>query len=119
MSYSYQNSLASRQSRNLNRRNRDVNTYKAVTAGLGPVSTTLFIVVVIGITALLYLTQITKTTAYGYQVNELSQQQKQLVERNQELQIEASRLRAIARIEESRVADNLESEDSLSFAQQN
>jgi hypothetical protein len=115
MSYVYQQSLSSRHNRNLSR-NRDVQTYRNVSAGLGPVSTTLFITVVIGITALLYLTQITKTTVYGYQVSELSQEHQALLDKNQQLEIEAARLQSIARIESSAVARSLEPEDQIVFS---
>ena len=44
---------------------------------------------------LLYLTQVTKTNAYGYKVNDLQLQQDKLKNENAELQVSAARLQAL------------------------
>lgn len=97
------------------RRNRNIQTYSATTA-MGPLSATLFLVVILGVLALLYLTQITKTSIYGYQVNSLSTEKQELLERQQELAVEAARLQAVARIQSSEVAKGLEPESQVSFS---
>lgn len=97
------------------RRNRNLNPYVATAGSLGPVSMTLLLVVIVGILALLYLTQITKTTVYGYQVDALNSEREELLTRNQELQVEASRLQAVARIESSPVTAGLTPETQASF----
>lgn len=71
----------------------------------------------VGVLALLYLTQITKTSVYGYEVNVLSEQQQELQQRNQELSVEAARLRSIDRIQKSDVAENLEPEQHVTYIQ--
>ena len=90
------------------RRNRNLNRYLTSTSAMGPVSMSFVLIIIVGLLALLYLTQITKTTVYGYQVNNLSTEREDLLSRNQELQVEAARLQAIARIRDSQVARALE-----------
>ncbi len=56
---------------------------------------------------LLYLTQVTKTNSYGYQINDLQQQQTQLKDENTELQVSAARLQALERVKNSDVAKSM------------
>ncbi len=84
---------------------------------MGPATTSLLLAVIIGVLALLYLTQITKTSVYGYQVNNLSSERKELLARGQELQVEAARLQSIANISQRRVVGTLQPEVSPQFAQ--
>lgn len=97
------------------RRNRNLGGYRVTSATMGPVSTSLFLIVIVGILALLYLTQITKTTVYGYQVSNLSDQRQTLLDQNQELQVQAARLQAIARVQNSKVASALQPQSQASF----
>lgn len=103
-------STFSSQSENRMRRNRNLNRYLSSSSAMGPVSISFVLIIIVGILALLYLTQITKTTVYGYQVNNLSTERADLLSRNQELQVEAARLQAIARIRDSQVARALEAD---------
>ena len=96
------------------RRNRNLSAH-AATASMGPITTSLLLAVIIGVLALLYLTQITKTSVYGYQVNNLSSQHDELVARGQELQVEAARLQSIANISDRRVVGSLSPETSPQF----
>lgn len=98
------------------RRNRSLNRYRSATRAMGPVSLTLTLTLMVGVLALLYLTQITKTSTYGYEVNVLSQTAEELTQRNQELSVEAARLRSIDRIKKSDVAKNLEPEAHVTFS---
>ena len=95
-------------------RNRELGSYQTART-LGPVTSVLFLGIIIGVLALLYLTQITKTSVYGYQINELNQEQAALIEEQQELRVEAARLQSVARIESSNVAAGLEPEASVSY----
>jgi hypothetical protein len=70
---------------------------------------------IVGVLALLYLTQITKTTVYGYQVNNLTDQRQSLLNQNQELAVQAARLQAIARVQNSKVVGSLQPESQASF----
>lgn len=102
------------------RRKRRVSTNqelggRTASSSFGPVTSTLFLVVVAVILALLYLTQITKTSVYGYQIDELNNEQEVLVEQRQELQVEAARLQSVARIEDSSVRAGLEPETNVTY----
>lgn len=99
------------------RRNRNFNAH-AASKTLGPVTSTLFLVIIIGVLSLLYLTQITKTSTYGYEINDLNQRQAALQEEQQELQVEAARLQSVARIENSQVASELEPENNVTYDRQ-
>jgi len=65
----------------------------------------------------MYLTQITKTTYFGYQVDELKTQRAVLVEENQQLEQEAARLQSLERISKSDVAKALENVNQVEFTQ--
>ncbi len=97
------------------RRNRNIETYRTTASALGPLSTSFFLLVVVGMLALLYLTQVTKTSVYGYQVNGLTEERQDLIDRNQELRVEAARLQAVARIQNSKAISNLVPETQASF----
>lgn len=56
---------------------------------------------------LLYLTQVTKTNAYSYQISNLQAEQTQLKDEQAELQVSAARLQSLERIKNSEVAKNL------------
>jgi len=95
-------------------RNRNLAAYSTSTKAVGPLSMSIILILITGILALLYLTQITKTTVYGYQVSDLSQQRTELVTRNQELEVEAARLQSVAQIQGSAVAKSLQPENQVS-----
>ncbi|MBI4101279.1 hypothetical protein HY441_02290 [Candidatus Microgenomates bacterium] len=100
--------------RSILRRNRSLPARPLVGA-MGPVTTTLLLAIIIGVLALLYLTQITKTSVYGYQVSNLTQERKQLSQRSQELQVEAARLQSIANISQRRAVGSLQPEQNPQF----
>lgn len=82
---------------------------------LGPITSVLFLAGIIAVLALLYLTQVTKTSVYGYEMNQLEEEQQQLREQQQELQVEAARLQSVARIENSPVVEDMESADAVTY----
>jgi hypothetical protein len=55
----------------------------------------------------LYLTQVTKTNAYGYRINELNQQQTALQAEHDDLEVASARLQALDRVQNSDVAKNM------------
>lgn len=111
--YSQQALSRQRRSRSM-RRNRDFNAHRASKA-LGPVTSTMFLVMIIGVLSLLYLTQVTKTSTHGYEINALEQKQETLVQQQQQLEVEAARLRSVGRVEDSQVASELEPETSVTY----
>jgi division protein CdvB (Snf7/Vps24/ESCRT-III family) len=56
---------------------------------------------------LLYLTQVTKTNAYGYQINSLQQEQTKLKNQRDDLEVASARLQSLSRVQDSSVAKNM------------
>ncbi|HEX9679262.1 MAG TPA: hypothetical protein VGA08_01465 [Candidatus Saccharimonadales bacterium] len=99
------------------KRNQNTAKYTPISRRLGPISHALFVALMIVILGLMYLTQITKTTAFGYQVNDLQTKRAELVEENQQLEDEASRLQSLEAIRNSDVAKSLQSNGQIEFTQ--
>lgn len=96
-------------------RNRNVVSISASRAGLGPVSNAIVLIVVMCLLGLVYLTQVTKTNALGYQVNELSVRQEELKEEYASLEVESVRLQSLERIKNSPVAAGLQEARPTSY----
>lgn len=77
------------------------------TKTIGPISNTIILVVLACLIGLLYLTQVTKTNATGYRINELQQQYSNLEKQHDQLELSAARLQSIDRVSSSGVAKNL------------
>lgn len=71
---------------------------------LGPISNTIMLIVLACLLGLLYLTQVTKTNAYGYTINNLQQQQTKLQSEQSDLQVASARLQSLDRVRTSAVA---------------
>ncbi len=99
----YSSSLAMNRTR-YSGRNQNSVTFKPQTHKLGPVSNTITLIVLACLLGLLYLTQVTKTNAYGYQINDLQQTQTSLKTENANLQVDSARLQSVSRIQNSSVA---------------
>ena len=102
----YSSSLAVNRSR-FTGRNQNLVGAKVATRALGPVSNTITLIVLACLLGLLYLTQVTKTNAYGYQINALQQKQSQLKAEHDNLQVASARLQSLSRVQNSPVAKNL------------
>lgn len=72
--------------------------------GFGPVAHTVMIALMLSVLGLIYLTQITKTGAFGYQINELEVRKEQLLSEKRDLEVESARLQALERVKQSDVA---------------
>ena len=88
-------------------RNQNTTRFRTNERTLGPISNTIMLIVLACLLGLLYLTQVTKTNAYGYKINDLTQQQDKLRNENAELQVSAARLQALDRVKNSDVAKSL------------
>ena len=88
-------------------RSQNTTSFRDQEARLGPVSNTIMLIVLACLLGLLYLTQVTKTNAFGYQINELEQQQTSLKTEHDELQVASARLQALERVKDSEVAKDL------------
>lgn len=83
---------------------------------MGPVSIMVVVALIVGVMALLYLTQVTKTSVYGYEINELEVEQTELQQRQQELAVEAARLQSIDRLKSSTALERLESQQQVGYS---
>lgn len=88
-------------------RNQNTTTFRTNERTLGPISNTIMLIVLACVLGLLYLTQVTKTNAYGYKIDKLSKQQTQLQQENDELAVAAARLQSLDRVKNSDVNKNL------------
>jgi hypothetical protein len=88
-------------------RNQNSVSFNVQTRTLGPVSNTIILIVLACLLGLLYLTQVTKTNAYGYTINDLQQQQAQLQQQNDNLQVAAARLQSLPLVQNSAVAKSM------------
>lgn len=69
--------------------------------GLGPVSNTVMLIVLACLLGLLYLTQVTKTNAYGFQLQTLSDQQTALTDEHNDLELQAARNQSLDKVRAS------------------
>lgn len=88
-------------------RNQNVVSFSATEHRLGPISNTIILVVLACLLGLLYLTQVTKTNAYGYQVNNLQEKQAALQTEHDNLALASARLQSLNRVQTSQVASAL------------
>ncbi|CAN5404592.1 hypothetical protein BH10PAT3_BH10PAT3_7830 [soil metagenome] len=88
-------------------RNQNAITFKRELKGFGPISNTIVLIVLACILGLMYLTQVTKTNAYGYKINELRTAAASLSSEHDELEVASARLQALDRAKYSSVSGNL------------
>lgn len=74
---------------------------------IGPVSNTIMLILLACLLGLLYLTQVTKTNALSYRINNLKTQQTQLKNQHDDLTVSAARLQSLERVKNSDTAKNL------------
>ena len=84
-------------------------------AKLGPISHTVLIAVMVATLGLIYLTQITKTSGYGYVIDDLNIQKSALVDKKSELEVESARLKSLKQVSSSEVAKNLTAPASVDY----
>lgn len=97
------------------RRNQNTVAF-AATAKLGPVAHTVIIALMIAVLGLIYLTQVTKTSFFGYQLNDRQTQLETLATERQNLEIENARLQALERVRSSDVAKAMTTPVSTEYA---
>lgn len=102
----YSSSLAMNRTR-FSGRNQNSVSFRTETRRLGPVSNTIILIVLACLLGFAYLTQVTKTNTFGYQINGLQQQQAQLSTENQNLQVAAARLESLSRVQSSAVVKQM------------
>jgi hypothetical protein len=102
----YSSSLAMNRSRDAGR-NQNTVTLRTKERTLGPVSNTIILIVLACLLGLLYLTQVTKTNGYSYQINNLQQQQSALRTQQDNLQVASAQLQSLSRVQASAVAKSM------------
>lgn len=88
-------------------RSQNTTSFRSRGKAVGPVSNTIILIVLACLVGLLYLTQVTKTNAYSYQINDLKDKQVGLRAEHDQLAIDSARLQAQERIKNSEVASKL------------
>jgi hypothetical protein len=102
----YSSSLAMNRSR-YSGRNQNSVSFVEPKHRVGPVSNTIILIVLACLLGLLYLTQVTKTNTYGYQINGLQTQQQQLESQRQNLEVASARLQSLSRVQTSAVTKTM------------
>lgn len=90
------------------RRNQNTVAYR-VQRGLGPVTNTVMVILLLSVLGLIYLTQLTKTSTYGYSINALEEKRQELQSAKADLEVESARLQALERVKQSPVAEAMTS----------
>lgn len=102
----YSSTLAMNRQR-FGQRNQNTTSFRAPARTIGPVSNTIILIVLACVLGLLYLTQVTKTNAYGYRINELQTKATELKQEHEELQVASARLQSVERVKTSEATKNL------------
>ena len=76
-------------------RGQNAVSFKSESKRLGPISNAIVLLVMVCLIGLVYLTQVTKTNSYSYEINNLETQQSELKEKQKDLELTAARLRAV------------------------
>ena len=116
MTYS-QAMTSARETKGGYRRNQNTTYFKSSRASIGPVSNVIILVVIVSLLGLIYLTQVTRTYALGYKVDDLTKHQSQLDEEHSRLELEAVKLQSIDRVKNSQATANLKQVAPSGYAQ--
>ena len=88
-------------------RNRNTVGMRARAKSFGPITNTIILIVLACLLGLFYLSQVTKTNAYGFSLNSLQQQQSTLQNENADLAVYSAQLQSVSRAQTSTVAKNM------------
>lgn len=102
----YSNSLSISRQR-YSGRNQNITSFRAKERAIGPVSNTVILIVLVCLLGLMYLTQVTKTNTYSYQLNDLRSEQSKLAVEKDQLEVDSARLQALDRIKNSEANKSL------------
>ena len=102
----YSSSLAMSRQRYASR-NQNTTTFRTKEQAIGPVSNTIILIVLACLLGLLYLTQVTKTNAFSYKINDLKEKQTTLQSEHEQLVIDSARLQSLERVKNSEAAKKL------------
>lgn len=105
--------FSSRQQR-MWRRNQNTVAF-APTLSLGPVTHTVLVALMVAVLGLIYLTQVTKTSFYGYELDQRETKLAEMLDTKRDLQVENARLQALERVSNSSVASALTEPASVEY----
>jgi len=88
-------------------KNQNTASFRENEARLGPVSNTIMLIILACLFGLLYLTQVTKTNKYSYEINGLQTQAEKLKGEQAELEVASARLQALERAKNSEANKSL------------
>jgi hypothetical protein len=83
---------------------------------LGPVMHTVLIALMIAVLGLIYLTQVTKMSLYGYKIDDRQTKLADLTAKKRDLEVENARLQALERVKNSNVAKALAEPTATEYA---
>ena len=95
--------FTSRRSHGQLRRNQNSTRFQSQVK-LGPVAHTVLVALMITVLGLIYLTQATRLTAYGYEAQSLDTKITELSAKKSELEVQNARLTALEKVKNSNVA---------------
>ena len=95
--------FTSRRSHGQMRRNQNSTRFQSQVK-LGPVAHTVLVALMITVLGLIYLTQATRLTAYGYEAQNLDSKITELSAKKSELEVQNARLTALEKVKNSNVA---------------
>lgn len=87
--------------------NQIANQFKVQNRLFGQISNSVLIIVLACVLGLLYLTQVTQTNNYGYQINALQQQQTALKAQENNLLVASAQLQSVQSVQNSAVAKTM------------
>lgn len=85
-------------------------------SAMGPVTHTVLVALMIAVLGLIYLSQVTKTSTFGYTLQKQTDEMASLTAERQDLEIENARLQALTKVKDSNVAKAMTPPASTSFA---
>jgi hypothetical protein len=97
-------------------RNQNLTPYKSGTR-LGPIANVVLIVLLVAFLGLLYLTQLTKTSTFGYELNEINTEKAELAAEQNDLKVESARLQSLTRVQDSTVAATMVTPVDTNYAE--
>lgn len=96
-------------------RNQNMAVFKP-SAKLGPVAHTILVALMILVLGLIYLTQATKPTSYGYEAQKVDAEIAELENKKTDLEVENARLTALEAVENSDVAKEMVTPTAVNYA---
>lgn len=84
---------------------------------MGPVATAVIVILLVMVMGLMYLTQLTKTGSFSYQLSSIDEQKNALAAQQDNLKVENARLQSLATISNSKVAVDMTTPASTTSAQ--